>query len=136
MENLKTATTFDPVAQISSWDDKPAEAYKKNMDEMSDRRKNLMNEDDYYYELSLKNVGGLPMPVLLEFVYADDSKEMIRIPAELWKLQDEVSKVFITDQPVKQIILDPKKETADVDKTNNYWPKDVLPAVFESKAKR
>lgn len=136
MENLKTATTFDPVAQMSSWNNNPSEAYKKSMDKMSDRRKNLMNEDDYYYELSLKNVGGLPMPVLLEFVYEDDSKEMIRLPAELWKLEDAVSKVFITDQAVKQIILDPKKETADVDKTNNYWPKDVIPAVFESKGRR
>lgn len=133
MESLKTATTFDPVKQMSSWNDNPSEAYKKSMDEMSDRRKNLMNEDDYYYELSLKNVGGLPMPVLLQFIYEDDSKEMIRLPAELWKLEDAVSKVFITDQPVKQIILDPKKETADVDKTNNYWPKDMVPDVFESK---
>jgi len=136
MESLKTATTFDPVKQISSWDDKPAEAYKKNMNEMSDRRKNLMNEEDYYYELSLRNVGGLPMPVLLQFIYEDDSEEMIRLPAELWKLKDEVNKIFITDQPVKQIILDAKKETADVDKTNNYWPKDVVPAVFERKSRR
>jgi len=136
MESLKKVTTFDPVQQISSWSKKPNEAYKKNMDKMSDRKKNLMNEDDYYYELSLKNEGGLPMPVILEFVYEDESNELIKIPAEIWKLEDEVSKVFITNKKVKQVILDPKKETADVDKTNNYWPKDIVPAVFDKKSKR
>jgi len=136
IEEVANAKTFDPVKQVAMFDNNPLEAYKKNMDEMSDRRKNLMSEDDYYYQLDLKNEGGLPMPVILQFVYNDDSDEIIRIPAELWKLEDAVSKVFITDKKVKQVILDPQKETADVDKSNNYWPKDIVPSVFEKRKRK
>ena len=131
MEQLKSATTFDPIKQVSLWNEKPAEAYKESMEKLSDRKKTLLNEDGYYYELTLHNKGGLPMPVILEFVYEDESTEIMKLPAELWKLEDSVSKVFITDKKVTQVILDPKKETADVDKSNNYWPKDIVPEQFQ-----
>jgi hypothetical protein len=99
--------------------------------EPRDERKNLEEDDDYYYQLDLSNVGGLVMPVILEFHFVDGSKKEVRIPAEIWKLQDQVSKVFVFDKKVKQIILDPHKEIADVEKSNNYWPKDVVPEVFK-----
>ncbi|HMS40951.1 MAG TPA: GAF domain-containing protein, partial [Pyrinomonadaceae bacterium] len=49
----------------------------------------LLNEDLLLYELSFKNIGGLVMPVILEWEYADGTKEVERIPAELWKTSDE-----------------------------------------------
>jgi len=134
--DLEDVKEYRPVREMSEWSrENKAERYKEIMEELSDRQKGLMNEKDYYYELTLNNKGGLPMPVILEFVYEDESRETKKLPAEIWKLEDSVSKVFITDKKVAQIILDPKKETADIDKTNNYWPKDIVPEQFDKKKK-
>ena len=72
------------------------------------------------------------MPIILEFNYRDGSSEIIRIPAEIWKRNSEtISKVFILDKEINDIILDPFLETADVDKNNNYWPPRNEPTRFQ-----
>ena len=63
------------------------------------------------------------MPIILDMKYKDGSNEIMRIPAEIWKLtNDKVSKVFVTDKEVSEIVLDPFLETADTDRSNNYYP--------------
>jgi hypothetical protein len=72
------------------------------------------------------------MPLIVEFVFEDGSREEIRIPAEIWmKNQKEVTKVFILDREVKNITLDPHIETADMDMSNNYWPRKTERIFFE-----
>ena len=72
------------------------------------------------------------MPLILQFEYADGSKEIRRIPAEIWKMSEPtVTKVFVTGQPATQITLDPLLETADVDMNDNYWPLRPQPTRFE-----
>ena len=71
-------------------------------------------------------IGGLVMPVIFKLEYADGTSEVIRIPAEIWKMQNErltetVNKVIITNKAVNKIILDPNLETADTDVSNNVW---------------
>ena len=39
------------------------------------------------------------------------------------KNDEEVSKVFRTTKAIKKITLDPDLETADIDTSNNSWPK-------------
>ena len=39
------------------------------------------------------------------------------------KNDEEVSKVFRTTIAIKKITLDPDLETADIDTSNNIWPK-------------
>jgi hypothetical protein len=76
-----------------------------------------------YYTLKFKNKGGLVMPIILKFTYEDGTEEDHRIPAEIWRRnQDEVSKVFVTEKPIAKINLDPYLETADIDRSNNYFP--------------
>jgi hypothetical protein len=78
----------------------------------------------YYYELTLSNKGGLVMPVIIEWTYADGSKETDRIPAPIWRLNEErISKAFMKDKEVASIKIDPKNETADIDEANNKWNK-------------
>ena len=63
------------------------------------------------------------MPIILKFIYADSTEEVHRIPAEIWRRNNaEVSKVFITDKVITKINLDPYLETADIDRSNNYFP--------------
>ena len=81
-----------------------------------------------YYELSFTNKGGMVMPIILEWTFADGTKEVERIPAEVWrKNENAVTKVFVKDQSVKSVKLDPYRETADIDEKNNTKPMPAAP---------
>ena len=79
--------------------------------------------DKHFYELTFSNKGGLVMPLIIEWTYKDGTKEIDRIPAQIWRLNEsKITKVFIKDKEVASIKLDPMRETADIDETNNSWP--------------
>jgi hypothetical protein len=79
---------------------------------------------NYFYELTFSNKGGLVMPIIIEWTYADGSRETEKIPAQVWrKNENKVVKVFVKDKQVTNIQLDPMKETADINTSNNSWPK-------------
>ena len=85
----------------------------------------------YFYQLKFTNKGGLVMPVILEWTFADGSKEIERIPAQIWrKDENKFTKVFMKNKEVTAIRLDPYKETADIDETDNNWPKVDVPSKF------
>ncbi len=73
--------------------------------------------------IELENVGGLVMPVILEIRYEDGTTEIRRIPAEIWRHDNQkVRKLLVTDRAIAGISLDPRRETADADLTNNLYP--------------
>lgn len=81
-------------------------------------------KDKNVYEITLSNKGGLVMPVIIEWTYKDGSKEIERLPAEIWRINEsKITKVFIKDKEVTQIVLDPLKETADINENDNTFPK-------------
>jgi hypothetical protein len=72
------------------------------------------------------------MPIILEIQYEDQSKDIVRIPAEIWRYNhDEVKKVLFSKSQIRSITLDPFLETADCDLNNNHWPPRVVPTRFE-----
>jgi hypothetical protein len=76
------------------------------------------------YEVTMSNKGGLVMPVIIEWTYKDGSKEMERIPAEVWRINEsKISKVFVKEKEVTNIVLDPGQETADINSEDNVFPK-------------
>jgi hypothetical protein len=86
----------------------------------------------YFYELRLSNKGGLIMPVIVEWTYEDGSKETDRIPAQIWRYDEEhMSKAFMKDKKVVRVQLDPELETADIDVSNNTWTKFDAPVKFK-----
>lgn len=89
------------------------------------------------YEVSFLNKGGLVMPIILEFTFEDGTKETQRLPAQIWrKNENKVTKVFLTSKKAVSIQLDPMRETADIDERNNKWPNVAAPskfALFKSK---
>jgi hypothetical protein len=96
---------------------------------LTPEEKALLEGGLQFYEVSFRNVGGLVMPLILEFEFADGTKELRRIPAEVWKLNElDVSKVFWFRKQVKSIRLDPYLETADVDLSNNAYPPQLQPS--------
>ncbi len=89
-------------------------------------------ENKNFYELTLSNKGGLVMPVIIEWTYKDGSKEIERIPAEIWRLNEtKVTKVFAKDKEVVNVVIDPSNETADISLDNNSFPKKNQTSKFD-----
>ena len=89
-------------------------------------------ENKFYYELHFTNKGGLVMPIIIQWNYKDGSSEVEYINAYIWrKNENKVTKTFSKDKEVTSIKIDPYRETADIDETNNAWPKEIIPSKFD-----
>ena len=107
-------------------------SYGEYMNRVDDDKIRQKFSDKNFYELTLKNKGGLVMPVIIEWTFADGTKELERIPAEIWRQNElEVTKVFMKDKQVTNIVIDPKLETADVEVENNVFPKKPVDSNFD-----
>jgi len=100
-------------------------------EEFTDAEKEKYN-GKYFYELSFSNKGGLVMPIIVEFTFVDGTKTIDRIPAQIWRLNEKnVTKFYVQNKEVASIKLDPMRETADIDESNNYWGKMPPPSKFQ-----
>ena len=78
---------------------------------------------NYAYEIEFSKPGGLIMPIIVQYIFMDNSSERIVYPAEVWRKNEfKFKKTYTTHKQLKQIVIDPKLESADVDTSNNYWP--------------
>ena len=94
------------------------------MDNLTPAERAAVVEPKYFYEVTFTKPGGIPMPLIVEYSYADGSKENITYPAEMWRKNDkEVTRMLSLQKELVGVVVDPKAETADIDTTNNSWPK-------------
>lgn len=94
--------------------------------------KATMKTPKFFYEVEFNKPGGMLMPIIVEITYDDDTKENFKFPAQIWRKNNETAKrVFATDKAIKTIQIDPKLETADIDVTNNTWPKAEVKSKFD-----
>ncbi|MBK8547052.1 MAG: M1 family metallopeptidase [Saprospiraceae bacterium] len=107
-------------------------AYEKLTSDMTPEEKEDLNNTEHFYEISFERIGGIVMPIVYKKIFEDGTEEIVRIPAEIWKMGDkEVTKVEKSDKKIISFILDPFLETADIDTQNNYFPRVMLPTRFE-----
>ncbi len=107
---------YDPL-EITA---KDTADYEKYLDGLRPNDIEFLNSNYNYYQIIFKNLGGLVMPLIVEFEFENGDKKIERIPAEIWRYNDqEVSKVFVFEKTVKKIVLDPHIETVDADYNNN-----------------
>ena len=86
----------------------------------------------YFYQVTFDKPGGLVMPIIVELTFEDGTTETKTFPAQIWRMNDkEVNRTFATDKAIVKIMVDPKEETADIDVTNNAWPKVEVKSKFE-----
>tara|TARA_B100001115_G_scaffold166186_1_gene144282 strand:- start:2212 stop:4533 length:2322 start_codon:yes stop_codon:yes gene_type:complete len=112
--------------------EKQLKKFENFQSKLDEDEKQILKEDKHYYEIKFKNIGGLVMPIFLDFTLENNTHELIKIPAEIWmKNNTQITKVFAFDKEVKQIELDPFLETADTDRNNNFWPVKIEPTKFE-----
>jgi hypothetical protein len=139
-KNIKFATDVDTSARDFYW------KYDRNMEpydtssfsttlpsqvEELDAAQKEKYANKYFYELSFTNKGGLVMPIIVEWTFKDGTKEIDRIPAQVWRLNEKaVKKTFMKDKEVASIKLDPMRETADIDESNNSWGSMPEPSKF------
>tara|TARA_A100000164_G_scaffold87856_1_gene75615 strand:- start:3002 stop:5293 length:2292 start_codon:yes stop_codon:yes gene_type:complete len=91
-----------------------------------------LNIPKYYYEVIFDKPGGLVMPIIIDIEYDDGTIERKKYPAQVWRKNDlEVRKVLTSNKKILSIKLDPDKETADIDVTNNSWPKQESNSDFD-----
>jgi hypothetical protein len=107
-------------------------AYQRFTASLSAEERALLGDNKNFYEIEFTNKGGLVMPLIIEWTYVDGTKEVERIPAYIWRKNEEhITKAFMKDKEVVQIRLDPYRETADTDEDNNYFPRVSKPSRFE-----
>jgi hypothetical protein len=98
--------------------------YAEYLASLTDEERKLLESGKNFYTLTVKNKGGLPMPVILKAQYEDGTSEVFRYPAEIWRMNDvQIRKVIPTDKKVTQWTLDPYMEIADIDTENNAYPR-------------
>jgi hypothetical protein len=106
--------------------------YERYYNSLTPEEKSLVDSGLNFYVLSFKNNGGTLMPLIIKMVFEDGSEQIERIPAEIWRLNNQqVNKVLFTEKPVVQFTLDPYLETADIDTENNLFPRKATPTRFQ-----
>ena len=128
IKNLAKEDKVSPMLQAVRSAENPSKAFDRIKANLTDVREKILDKEVYLCQVDLKMIGGLVMPVILKLEYEDGSNEEVRIPAEIWRMQNEllektVSKVLVTNKPVQKVVLDPNLETADTDVSNNVWSK-------------
>ncbi|UXE66105.1 MAG: M1 family metallopeptidase [Chryseotalea sp. WA131a] len=125
-------TDFSGGAQeftMINTDDRMYGEFKNKIND-GDVRKRLADKN--LYEITLKNKGGLVTPVIIEWTFKDGTKEIEKIPAEIWRVNEtEVKKVFMKDKEVTNVVIDPDGATADVNLSDNVFPKKPTESKFD-----
>jgi hypothetical protein len=117
------------IYEVDRLDREEYEAFQKNL---TASQKKLLESNKHFYELSFTNKGGLVTPLIIQATFVDGTTEVIRIPAEIWRMdQVTITKVFIFDKEVKSFLLDPFLEMADCDVDNNSFPSQSTPTRFQ-----
>lgn len=140
-KNIQFATDKDKSLRDFYWEyDREIKKYdttkyaitvKPQQEALDDEAKQKYG-DKNLYEITFSNKGGLVMPIIIEWTYKDGTKEIERIPAQVWrKNEQKVIKTFMKDKEVASVKLDPYKETADIDESNNTYGDIKEPSRFK-----
>ncbi|WP_146580680.1 M1 family metallopeptidase [Neorhodopirellula pilleata] len=107
-------------------------AYQKFLDRLDKDERRLLRRTTQFYVVTLSNIGGLVMPVPMRIHYADNTAENIVLPAEIWRHQSsEVQKLLLSEKKIARLEIDPKREIADTEVSNNHWPPRLEPSRFK-----
>ena len=91
-----------------------------------------LEKTNYLYEITFNKPGVLVMPILVEYTYADGSTLTERYPVQIWRKNDDsYSRLLASDKEIVGVQVDPNEETADVNTTNNSWPRTKVQTDFD-----
>ena len=94
--------------------------------------RNVLSSTDRFYVMTFENKGGLVSPVIVKFTFKDGTHKIVPIPAEIWRRDARrVNWTYMTPKEVTGVEVDPRQETGDVDRSNNYFPARIEPTRLE-----
>jgi hypothetical protein len=106
--------------------------YTEGLSELEDWEKALLKQGKHLYLVDFSNAGGLVTPLVLEIELKSGKKIIERIPAEVWRYSaKKITKLIVTDEPMVSLTQDPYWETADIDTSNNAWPRKIAQSRVE-----
>ncbi len=92
-----------------------------------------LQDPKFFYQISFENKGGLVMPLIVKYTYADNTTETVQYPARVWRKNDkEIQKVIPATKKIIKIEVDPDAVTADINPDNNVWPKQEVKSKFDT----
>ncbi|MFD0991972.1 M1 family metallopeptidase [Tenacibaculum geojense] len=127
--NPRAKAYFESLGDLVFLTDKKEDANTGKIDTYlktlpADKKATIKSIPKYIYQVEFEKPGGLVLPLIVELTYADGTKKREKYPAEIWRKNDEkVFKVYTSDKEIKSFQVDPDLETADIDTSNNSWPK-------------
>lgn len=120
-EEMKTSTLLENSTSVKEY----------IMDNFTPEEQKNIGTPNYFYNITFEKPGGLVMPIIVEYTYADGTKKTETYPAQIWRLNDnQVTKAIASEKEIVNFVVDPKEETADVDPSNNAWPREVKESEF------
>jgi len=136
-KSIQFQTDLDPSLRDFYWryarglekiDTTPQQVVSVSQFAAADEEMRKKYGNKHFYQISFSNKGGLVMPLIIEWNYTDGTQQTYRIPAQVWRKNEEsLTMAFVHDKEVRSIVLDPLRETADIDESNNYWPRGTQP---------
>jgi hypothetical protein len=141
VNNRGVQTYADRDRRILDYYDRtdPLAATKKEITTANTARAALEPEEraalastDKFYVLTFENKGGLVTPVIVKFTFKDGTNATVAIPAEIWRRDARrVNWTYMSAKEVTGVEIDPRQETADVERSNNYFPARIEPTRLE-----
>jgi hypothetical protein len=74
-------------------------------------------------EITIENLGKMPLPVTVLIKEANGKEHRIDLPVEIWQRGPEWTFNVPTTSEIKEITLDPDKKLPDLNRENNKWKK-------------
>jgi len=73
-------------------------------------------------QITVENLGQLPMPTTVQVKFKDGTKQIVKIPVEVWKRNTEWLFKLNSNKEISEVMLDPDGMIPDVNSANNIWP--------------
>lgn len=95
--------SYDPLESTPE----ARKAYQRALEKLTPDEREKLKQQGNYYTVSLENIGGLVMPVILRFEFEDGSQRTVRLPAEIWAKDNRSARTsIISEHKLKSVELD------------------------------
>ena len=123
---------FKPEMKIGTIFEKSQPLKDYISENFTSEEQKTLKQPKYFYNVTFEKPGGLVMPIIVEYTYTDGEKTRETYPAQIWRYNDyEVSRAIASEKEIVSIKVDPDQETADIDISNNTWPKENKESRFD-----
>lgn len=124
---------FDPHKPT----EKETQAYDKKISKLEDWQKELLEFNKLAYVITVKNEGGLIMPLVFDITLQNGKNQRLSVPVEIWRYGNESVKIpFLSDHEVIGVELDRDNAFADYNLANNIYPRKIEEGRFKLKTRK